>query len=361
MKTYNVYFSYYSEQYGTFEEATIKADAENQFEARRIAWEASENSDDLKFASNIKVCGVTWDASPLDLQDYFNAQAALEKYRLKGIESVEIPNAKLNNASDSLDRYERQKAELYGSLQTISQIAADFGKPHNMLPPTAYEELHYAREFLTLLEGPDDFNNYNAFLRLIERAEQWDSSAIYTLRDQFKYGRFEIEGMQFDFSGQYSKDGLYPDRADLSDSDYKYIYRWQHGAAYKTMSRLPFFGEKDVIAGSEAMQYDWQTLVLKRDVLRPESQIPVNSLWIANQGSDANFDKSGDGLIVAENPFTEKIAECKRSDFIGVLRPEIAAKIDYEAIKQEHQASQHTAHGADRGEHADDDEWDMEV
>lgn len=39
MKTYSVYFSFYSEQYGDFEETCIKVDAENQL--KLDAWRGS--------------------------------------------------------------------------------------------------------------------------------------------------------------------------------------------------------------------------------------------------------------------------------------------------------------------------------
>lgn len=197
-----------------------------------MAWELSENTDDLIFASNIKVCGIVWDASPLDMQDYFNAEAAYEKYRLKYLENVDIPNAKLNNNVESLDRYERKKYEHYGSMFTISRIAQDFGKPYGMLPPTVCEELHYTREFLTLLNDCADFDKYNALLKRIEKAEKWDLSAIHSIRESFKYGHFTVDGMELDFSKQFDKNGLYPDRASLTDSEYKYIYRWQNASKY---------------------------------------------------------------------------------------------------------------------------------
>ena len=96
MKEYNAHFSCYSEQHGSFTEVTIKVNAENQFDARYKAWELSGTNDDLKFSSCIELCGITWKAAPLDLQDYFNAQAEYEKYRIRCIEKVGKLNAQIN-------------------------------------------------------------------------------------------------------------------------------------------------------------------------------------------------------------------------------------------------------------------------
>ena len=95
MKEYSVYFSFYCEQYGNFNDTAIKIDAADQFEARSKAWEALDNIDDIKFMSCVKLCGITWKASPLDMQDYFNAQAAYDKCMIKVIEDVKKPNAQI--------------------------------------------------------------------------------------------------------------------------------------------------------------------------------------------------------------------------------------------------------------------------
>ena len=356
MKSYSVYFSYYSEQYGEFQETHIPVQAENQFEARRLAWGLSESRDDLKFASNIKLSGIVWGGSPLELQDYFNAEASFEKYRLRNIENVEIPNAKIG--VKPTERYEREKMEHYGSLHTISRTALDFGKPYGMLPPTIYDELHYTREFLSLLTT--DYEKYNALSKLIERAEKWDASAMHSLKESFQYGHFTVDGIDLNFSKQYDKNGLYPDRADLTDHTRTYIRRWQNATKYKTLAQLPFFGERDVIAGSHAMQYDFANLVLKKRILRPEYEMPVNSLWTTTEHREANFATCGDWPILARNLFTDKVIEFRRSDFVGVLLPEKSANIDYEAIREEYNAQKNAENSTARDENSEDEDWGAE-
>ena len=337
MNRYSVHFSLYSEQYGAFDEAEIRVEAVDQFEARRLAWDASDEHRDMQFASCVKVCGVTWDASPLDVQDYFNAAASYEKYKLRYIENVDAPNGKIKDSDYEIEACKRGTAEHYGALWAISQVAGDFGRHHGILPPAIFEELHYAREFLDLIE-PYDFEKYNTFLNVIERAEKWDSSAMFNIRELFGHGYLSIGGHEYSFSSQFKRGGIYQACADPADYDSMYIHRWTNAREYKSMGSLPFFGGKDIIANSQSLQYSWQTLVLGKEALPLEKQAPENCLWLANQYSEADYDIDGSRAIYAENLITGEVAQWKRTDFLGVLRPEKAEKIDYEAIKAERAA-----------------------
>ena len=90
MKPYNVHFSYYSEEYGQFDENRYYVEAENQFEARQKAWEIVDSDDSRRFMSCMRQCGVTWDASPANMEDYLNSVAADYKCRVKKIKNVDI-------------------------------------------------------------------------------------------------------------------------------------------------------------------------------------------------------------------------------------------------------------------------------
>jgi len=326
LKEYNAHFSCYSELYGDFNEIIIKVDAENQFEARRKAWELSDKNSDLEFSSCIKLCGITWKASSLDMQDYFNAQAEYDKCEIKCIENIKKPNAKIEQNNDKLEECERERYSSFSSLFTVTRIAEDFGKPLGMLPPEIYEELRCAREFCYQFSW-EDYNKSSVLLKIIEQAENWDRNAIHSIQQLFRYGSGLFNGQEFDFSAQFAKDGIYPVYADRSDYESKYIRRWITAREYNSIDKLPFFGENDVIIGSQSMQYEWQTLVLNKEALQPEAQTPFNLLWIIQQNDSAGYD------MLAENRITGEKAKWNHDDFIGILRPEIDAKINYESIK----------------------------
>ena len=337
MKEYSAHFSCYSELYGNFDEVIIKLNADNQFDARRKAWELSDENNDLKFSSCIKLCGITWKASPLDMQDYFNAQAEYEKCEIKRIENVKKPNARIEQNEKKLEECERERYSSFGSLYTITSIAEDFGKPLGMLPPSIYEELHYAKEICYQFDW-NDYDKSSVLLKIIEQAEKWDRNAMHSIQQLFLYGNGLYNGQEIDFSTQFKKDGIYPVYVDRTDYDSQYIHRWTMAQEYKSIAELPLFGEKDIINGSQFMQYEWQTLVLNKEALQPEVQFPYNLLWITKQENTASHDINGENPIIAENLITGETAKWKLSDFIGVLRPEINAKINYEEIKSEYKA-----------------------
>ena len=337
MKEYSAHFSCYSELYGNFDEVIIRFDAENQFDARRKAWELSDKNSDLDFSSCVKLYGITWEASPLDMQDYFNAQAASDKCEIKRIENIKKPNAQIEKNEDQLENCERERYSSFGSLYTITRIAKDYGKPLGMLPPAIYEELHYAREFCYQLDW-NECDKSSALLNLIEQAEKWDRNAMHSIQQLFQYGTGLFDGQEFDFSAQFAKNGIYPVYADRTDYESQYIRRWTTAREYNSIANLPFFDEKDIILGSHSMKYEWQTLVVNKEALQPEAQIPYNSLWIIKPDDTTGYDIDEESYISAENLINGEVAEWKRNDFIGVLRPEVEAKINYDGIKSEYKA-----------------------
>ena len=207
-----------------------------------------------------------------------------------------------------------------------------------MKPPSIYEELHYAKEFRSLLDKNGEHEKSRALWEQIEQAETWDNGAVFSIRELFKNGYGMAGGHSLDFADQFDKDGVYPVYADRADYASQYIYRWTNAREYKNLDSLPFFGENDVIANSQTMDYEYQTLVLKKEALPPEKQTPENSLWVVNTEIKGNHGTDSDKLITAENPITGEIADWERSDFHGVLRSEKTENINFKAITAEYQA-----------------------
>ncbi len=338
MKEYTAHFSYYSEIFGGFEEKDVKVEAANQFDARRTAWDLLDNAADMNFASCIKLCGITWDASKLDIQDYFNAEAAHEKYRINYFDNIELPNAAIQGSESSAEHYKEEKRECYGSLLTIAHIADDLYKPLGILPPTHFDDIHYAREFLNLVDGLD-YERYNALNSMIGLAEKWDSNALFSARELLQHGYCRAGGFDFDFSDQFGKDGVYPVCADRRDNFAgQYIHQWTNAREYQNWASLPFFGEKDVVPGSQTTQYEWHTLVINKEALPPKDRTVVNLLWTVQYNEDDQKPGANKNVITVENPITGETSKRDRSDFLGILRPEKYAKINFDGIKAEYQA-----------------------
>jgi len=370
LKTYRVHFTFYSEEHGNFDESIYSVTAENQFEARRTAWLLRDADDDTRFQSCVKQAGITWDASPLDLQDYFNAQAAYEKYMLNYIQNVAMQNAAIKQDEEGKKREEKQKAYCHGSMGAIAILARDIGKPFGMIPPTAYEEIEYAWLLVGKLDEAGQHDQAQALADRIGDAEKWDTGAIYTLRDLFVTGSNYLSGDWVFFHQHFSKDGVYPEKADINEREYTYIKRWDDARRVSSLSRLPMFGEGHIIRGSDTMSFDYRVMVLDPDALTPEYRTPENILWTPHYDTDGiclNLDRDDDGppdsRFNVENMITGVVVALRHRDFIGVLRPEFAENIDFDTLKQEY-AAQHTETRENDSDifdnhEQDDDEWEQ--
>jgi len=186
MKPYNVHFSYYSEEYGQFDENRYYVEAEDQFEARQKAWEIVDSDDSRRFMSCLRQCGVTWEASPANMEDYLNSIAADYKCRVKKIENVDIPNAKIQKSEDAQDIANGDRGYFLGCLGAVSDMAKDIGRPFGMAPPDLFEELHYAEGFVGEIQNSDSYDHAWLLSDRIEAARKWDQNAMFSLRQLFK-------------------------------------------------------------------------------------------------------------------------------------------------------------------------------
>jgi len=129
MREYRAWFSYYSEEYGAFDDAAYKVQADNPFDARKEAWPIWNQYIDSKFQSCVKLYAVTWQPNPLDAGDYFYSHAADVKQAVGRIENVEIPNDRIRieqlefqmkpNTNDKSLYFEREKHYYLGSLGSV--------------------------------------------------------------------------------------------------------------------------------------------------------------------------------------------------------------------------------------------------
>jgi len=133
-------------------------------------------------------------------------------------------------------------------------------------------------------------------------------------------------------SEYFAQDSVFPQCADLTDHESTYIWRWQRQRPIDKLPRLPMFGEKDVIAGSESwksqMSYEYRVLVVGANALPNEMRTPESMLWMPVT--------EGDTVRYAKNLITDKFMNLSRSDFVGILRPEFENNIDFAALNYEY-------------------------
>jgi len=339
MKTYNVHFTFYAEEYGQFDSSLYKVEAETPFEARRLAWLLFDKDDEMKFTSCVKQSGVTWEASPLDVQDYFNAHIAICKQVRMEYEAVALPNAEMKSNPQKLKDARFGRAYELGAIDTIAVIARDIGKKLGLQPPTVYEEMEYAARLADLLSAKREYDKAAALHERIEQARQWDASAMHSLKELLTSNSIFLLGKNESFREHFHRNGIIPHEADIADGSFRYTHRWQNTSFVSDLSRLRMFDSRDVIKDStESMPFDYKTLVLRKDKLAPEYQTTIHMLWTPchnEHGVCEGLGMNPDAAFLARNMITGAVAEMRREDFCGVLRPEFAENIDFEALQKQ--------------------------
>ena len=303
------------------------------------------------------------------MEDYFIAQVAYSKYMINSITNVSIPNAVIKKDAYAEKQEESQKSYYQGSVETIAMIARDIGKPFGMKPPTAYEELEYAWQLTGKLDGSGRHDAAEALAHKIEKAQKWDNHAIFEIRDLFIHGVISLPGDFINFTQYYGRNGVFPERENVDEREYPYISRWLKARRVNKLSELPMFGAEDIIKGSENMHFGYNALVLRQEALTPGHRKPENCLWTPHYDMDGvclNLDNDNpDTRFNAENMVTGITVALRRKDFIGVLRPEYVANIDFDALKKDY-AAQHAETAEDENDvfdetENDDEDWEDEM
>jgi hypothetical protein len=334
MRTYRVYISFYSEELGEFDEAVYVVNAESLQGARLEAWSRFDDDESMRFASCARQTGVTWDALPVDLRDYMEAQAAWYKHDIAHIDAVTIPNALISRNSEAKDRAEDDRKNLFGGLWAVRDIAHDICGPLGMKrPPDVSEEIERAWSLVGEFDTEGKNDTAKALVGIIESAEKWDTFACVRLAKMFRTGFVDLSGGAVNFKHRLGIDGIHPVMRDASESEHDIMSRWGLARRTNRLSALPNFDGRHVIKGSrEAMAFGQKTLVLRKDMSgaeRPEGALCTPLHDAGEIGPDH------DGEFPAENPVTGERRTFRREDFIGVLRPEFDPDIDFEALRQD--------------------------
>ena len=338
MGDYQVHFSFYQEVWGEFQDTVYSVMAESPFEAREKAWTLCDEDEENPFRSNIKQFAVTWKPNLLDIGDYFYSYAADIKQTLGELMNIKILNDEMTGRGRRNELMSERRSEL-ASLYTLNSIAKGLFESRGILPPSIYEELHYAEK---LYEGlcESDPDKAEALYGAIKRAKDWDYGTIYAIRDLFQNGYISLQGKTEMFHEQFGRNGIYPVYDKPEEMDSIYVYRWTGRRSIDYIRQLPFFTEKDCIKDSvDIIREGWHYSVLNHEVLNEECKTPENMVWqvIVPPEGDGNIDS---GLLYAENPITGQKISCPDEYFVGVLRPDLSAGIAFEKLKEEYAARQ---------------------
>jgi hypothetical protein len=104
-----------------------------------------------------------------------------------------------------------------------------------------------------------------------------------------------------------------------------YVLREQVEKNIKIRQMLEPLGIDACIPGSREQDYENKTLVLDSKSLIPSARHMQNSLWYALSGFGCTYGARGQA-VVARNLFDGRTAQWERSDFHGIIKPEVLAK-----------------------------------
>lgn len=332
MRKFNVHFSFYSEEYGNFDDNYYSVTAETPFEARDKAWAICDQDSDTLLHSNIKQYGVTWSPNLLDAGDYFYSHAANIKQGMGHLLNVDIPNDEIANMGKQ-HRLESERCSYLIALQTLNDVAKDLYADKGILPPSVYEELHYTE---LLCEQLGWGEKTDALWERIEKVRKWDHGAIYAIQKLFRDGYTWLCSETTNFKEHFGRNGIYPVHNNLDEYDRSYVARWKNKWKVDSLKRLPLFQETDVIKNSAGhMDYEWQTLLLDSQTLKDGYRIPENQLWQPSESLEHGTEMEN-GMLLVENLITGQRMSCHESNFLGVIRPDKIAVLDFEALKKEY-------------------------
>jgi len=334
MRTYNAYFSFYSEEWGNFDDVIYKVQADSPYDARTEAWLKWSQCMDSKFQSCVKLYAITWEPNPLDAGDYFYSIAADTKMAMRRIDYVDIPNCRIQKRNQT-EFYEKLKHYDLAALNKTDDIAKDLYADKGILPPSIYEELHYARELAYRLE----FTQSKVLLDIIDQAAKWDVKGYkWDIRELFKNRYISLNNDTYYFQNQFDRKGVYPLYNDLNDTESKYVARWKNMKTVNALADLKPPQENDVIPQSnDFMAYDGHYLFIDTHQFLDVFDHPENRIWIPT-GDITNITHDYSNAFIAENAITDNQIKFYRSDFLGVLRPDVTERYDFDALKREYVA-----------------------
>lgn len=214
-RTYTGIFSHFSPAEKAYCDIAVKVDAEDRFKAREKLWrELEENhADHLSGgASDIQLCGIVWDGSRLDMQDYFDAQADQSKAEFVRIRSVELSNHLSESPRDEA-RVEEARRECSGELiclRQIDAIAKDLYQSQGIVPPSIHTELHYAQLMADDLFRRGDYDLADSLSQHIWDAEHWNADSMGVIARLFHDRRIFHDGSYIYMSAYFARDGCCP-------------------------------------------------------------------------------------------------------------------------------------------------------
>ncbi|WP_294857075.1 hypothetical protein [uncultured Oscillibacter sp.] len=217
--TYAGTFSYFAPECGKYCDMTVKVEANDRYEAREMLWLELEKHPERYFfdqpAKDIRLCGVTWQGSRLDMQDYFDAMAESCKTEINRLNNVDIPNERRRTPPNEEQMTEKKTglSSEWDQLHLVDCIARDLYQAHGIVPPSIHTELYYAQKMADDLYRQKEYDLASELDNRMWNAAKWgdEKRLIQDLfRERYMYFKGDYHGMEKHFS----RDGCFPIRTE---------------------------------------------------------------------------------------------------------------------------------------------------
>ncbi|MDR2889703.1 MAG: hypothetical protein LBV33_07685 [Lachnospiraceae bacterium] len=152
MRDFKVHFSFYSEEYGNFDEIHYTVSAADMFEAREKGWIMCDEDPETIYRSAIQVMAVTWEPNRLDVGDYFYAKASDLKCAAAYEKNVTKPNAQID-ASKTAKQVDFTGSDHYYAVSVLDQVAKDLYGDKGIVPPQSMRSFITQKSFATTSVG----------------------------------------------------------------------------------------------------------------------------------------------------------------------------------------------------------------
>jgi hypothetical protein len=341
MRNHRVYFSVYDEEEGYFGDVPYDVLADTSLAARKLAWDELAKDSSSRFYSCVRQIGVTWDSSPMNMLDYFNSLAAAEKLTLNRVKYIDIPNAAIEKSESGEAKKSTaitDRAGALGSLYTINKMAHDMFRGYDISPPEFADEIECAREISYQLADSGNKDAYDKIQHIIKESFRYRTHLLRDLmNDKFLTLDYK-NNMGINLVKYFTKDGIFPEIQDVNDyNQYHYVQRWNSETSISSMYSLNHYFTKNISEctineSRDFMPFDYKALILNPSLFPSNQHDFKNLLWIPTEDNDP-IGLNQNSRFFVQNLITDAVEEYARKDFLGVLRPDIYALLDFDALK----------------------------
>jgi len=167
--------------------------AENPMNAIEKGWERIASIRNTANIESVELAGMTWQSSPLDLQDYLNQQYSQSKMN----ETLELkmrgPNAYDANDQRLTEESERRRWFYMGCTSTLDTLSQDMKQVMKLEPPELMLELQWGRDAYKAVLAEEHLEEAAGLRDILEKARDGDTENGKILQHLFQTGAYAMQ------------------------------------------------------------------------------------------------------------------------------------------------------------------------